>query len=1410
MDDLSSPSGGSIATFHTPEQHLPPPPPRTPATTSAAAATSLPTTGKKRSAPSDDDDEALSPNSGGMFGRLMSSVTPSRWKRSRTSLDGMSGSAIKSVNRTPMGSVEGSGGGSGGGSGEGVPGYTSDGVKSSGNKLGKLNLEKKFDGKMPVQQALNTGLAQTHQVNAGVAAGRVQNNGMELPIKKRVRIGGDSNNSAGGNRPLASGFATGGASKSVRIGGATSFVTNSPNHAFTSTPAANNNTASASAPAATNNTPAPKFHMGSASKPKLRDIRSRASTPAGKFTQRSTAGSTPGLLARGGARSATARAGTPGLRGQRLNATAGRLTGTPGGTIAAGRKLSSGATGTVQQRAATRAARKGPILSRATGYRRRPINARSFKPMSRLLTGAYTAKNDNGQASKKSGGQSMMLTDSIVSQIIDQHRNQLFSKEESGERALFGGNAANDNAIENQARTFEEESAGYSAVNNAVPRVRMNRILGSGQTGGRRFGGVEQQSTSMSATAAKATNALGNSMLFGNSTSTSRTRVVLNGGAPLQAAASAAAPILFGKGSTQPLSTATATANAGMLNPSRAVTFGSDTQMEDAIDTSKPFVPYTAATLTPRGTPGLSLTPCKSIQDNVSREAGEEIERLVQSEEWQQEAMKVNFGFDDPNVYTPKKASGRKKARGTPHPKKVTLGMGTPGLMKKADAATTPGGAPYSFMSGGAAASAKVDTPMAFKFGDAKAPTPTAKSPKTSTAPAASTPAAPAGSGWGNTFKSKPGEWKCETCSTKNPKEASNCLACETPNPSGGGNSGSSNMKASASAASTNVAIGAGGFSFGGSSASPALSPAAKSFAPTSPGGTTTAPPSAGGWGDMFNLKPGEWKCPTCACRNSKENAQCAACETPKKDGEKASSAGATPAKAKRGDDKGEDGAGSIGAGGFSFGGSAAAPSSSSGGSVGAGGFSFGGAATATPANTPAKPKRGRDDDDSGAAPSVGFSFGAGAASAPASTTKASSSAGFSFGASASGGDEKKEDPVSAAASSTGGFSFGTAAPASVKKDKGGASIPGFSFGAPPTSEKKDEAAAAEPSSKKTMFSFGKGGSTPSLPVPAGNGATPAAPGAPGFSFGAGSTPAPPKPAGGAPASSSTPSFAFGGNPADGSAAPAAAAPSFAFGAGASTPAAPAASTSTPGSLFGAPPTASSTPAAGASATPAAPAFAFGASASQAAPSTSGGSTFGFGAAGGAAPSLSTPAPSANPPPSGAGFSFGAAGSAPAAPPSIGGFGSTPAPVAGGGGFGFGNASQPAAMAAPAQTTPGTSFAFGGSAPPAAPSAGFGAPPAPSTGGFGFGNASQPAAAPTTPGFAFGGAPAAPNPTPGFAAATPAQGFGANASFGATPSAMAAPAAGASGFSIGTGGAKRTPGRGGRRIVKARRPPANR
>jgi len=46
-------------------------------------------------------------------------------------------------------------------------------------------------------------------------------------------------------------------------------------------------------------------------------------------------------------------------------------------------------------------------------------------------------------------------------------------------------------------------------------------------------------------------------------------------------------------------------------------------------------------------------------------------------------------------------------------------------------------------------------------------------------APASSAP--PVGSGWGNMFALKLGEWNCSICTSKNPKEAAKCMACETP-----------------------------------------------------------------------------------------------------------------------------------------------------------------------------------------------------------------------------------------------------------------------------------------------------------------------------------------------------------------------------------------------------------------------------------------------------------------------------------------------------------------------------------------------------------------------------------------------------------------------------------------------------
>ena len=61
---------------------------------------------------------------------------------------------------------------------------------------------------------------------------------------------------------------------------------------------------------------------------------------------------------------------------------------------------------------------------------------------------------------------------------------------------------------------------------------------------------------------------------------------------------------------------------------------------------------------------------------------------------------------------------------------------------------------------------------------DNSAPVPVAL-PSFLAAPAPSAP--PTGSGWGNMFALKPGEWACSTCTTKNPKEAAKCMSCDVP-----------------------------------------------------------------------------------------------------------------------------------------------------------------------------------------------------------------------------------------------------------------------------------------------------------------------------------------------------------------------------------------------------------------------------------------------------------------------------------------------------------------------------------------------------------------------------------------------------------------------------------------------------
>ncbi|KAL3762496.1 hypothetical protein ACHAWU_008199 [Discostella pseudostelligera] len=1434
---------------------------------------------------------------GGGWGitRLVLSFTPWRSrssssnKRSRTSLDDMSGSAIKRlVNQTddddddddsPVAEATHHVGGVGACGNKNKEddldegkssGYMSDGVKTSGTKLGKLNLEAKFDGSggptggvdnaerrnvsflgvpTPPQQQQGRGggssvlrgqqmqpsvqqqqhllQQQQHQHQQSLVQGgsvaKAVTNPSELPAKKRVRIldGGDDSR-----------------------GAAAAAMQSSPYHQFAASTSNNYTTIATFQVGSNGGQMQQRQQQYSKSPVQFRNVSGRRGTPAGKFASssssatsmsmqqrlgHSTAGSTPGLRKGGGTRSTSSAVAVGGI-GERGSASStgstpglrkGGGTRLPSSAVAAGgigERGSASSTASAQRRsttAPTLSSRRSAMATSGFNSHRSPLNARSYKPpMSRLLTAAYHSTEGGSTSSNGgAGNKSVMLTDSIVSQIVADNQNKLFEASSNGDvdsGRLFSGQKIVASTKRNIRGSEEDQTMitdGAVGTNSGmvVPRVRMSRILGSGQTGGRRFavaeGGGQQSGYLPTSDAAE------------NTTNEPPTK--------------------------------------------RSVTFQvphamTDTNMEDATHATTPpadanptFVPYNAAILTPHATPsGLKLTPSKC---ELSMEEGLEIERLINSDEFKK--MPRMLDTTTPPTSTSPKKKKKKRRQGTPHPSKKSvdaLAMSTPALLHRADrviaaagstSATTPGGAPFDFMSGGAAASSVVNTPMAYKFGDKKS-TPSPSLPATSIDPPAATssttPSAGAStapptsttkyspSGWGDCFKSVPVGWNCDVCFSPNPKEQSVCLSCTAPKKSGSdGGTGSSTT--TTSTPSTNAgagAIGPGGFSFGGKSSSLAASSSLSGVAtgpnPYTPNANSTSQPipSFSGGLDLFKLKPGEWKCGACSCKNSASDSECGVCGTPrdndvgiqKIDGGIAGDAAVNDKKA------------SIGAGGFSFGG--ATLPSSGGGAISSGGFSFGAAAATSTATTPAKPKRSRvdtsDDDAHSRAPVVGFSFGAGAPSSATTTTKAAaSSIGFSFGATSSG-DEKKEDPVTATtASSGGGFSFGAGSVAE-KHDTPASSTPApkvaFSFGLTPQSKSlatgtngnKDE--ASEPSSKKAMFSFGKGsdsGSTeerrvsfPSVTVAKED---PAPSTKPAFSFG--NTSAPTKPTDVAPAilpapdtnigskPSTTAAFSFGAKATDSTSAPA---PLFSFGAPASTAEkkndTPAIS-SQRSFPFGATPSVSSEPSTQNSAiTPVAP-FTFGSNASTV-PST-GGASLSFGS-GPPTTTSSTPAPSATSlPTSTAGSMFGA-GSNPSA------FGSMPS--------GFGSASQPAAPA-PMPTTPGTTFSFGMGSTSTPATGGFGTTP-----NFGFGSVPpQPTApTPTTGAFGMNANPMAPYPTPGFAGS---QSFGANVMGGFTPQPTSGDGGGVGSFSIGSGarstgqGAGRGAGRGTvRRIIKAKRP----
>ena len=948
----------------------------------------------------------------------------------------------------------------------------------------------------------------------------------------------------------------------------------------------------------------------------------------------------------------------------------------------------------------------------------------NFRPMSKYLT-----SNSKSTEEKK-----MALNQSLAQQILADTQGKLYSL---GLKDMLG-----EEEESSKPKTFAEEAV---AVKRSVPRVRMTRVLGTGQSGGMRV--------NLSAEEEKAVGAM-------NATAAAPQ---LTNGADATTGAGGKRKAPAAEGASIPGVLRTPVIATGAVPPAstkKAVTFTSSTwapqqpvaeeeEKSNDVESDEPFV----CKPMPKSGVMSSLDPvCK----DVPRSLLESLRQEVNTPEWQRRARSEDFGLFGPDALTPTPA--KKKSRtGTPHPKKNEAAA--PNLVDESSKA------PFNFMP-----KSNAGLSPAYKYKDVSSPKPTPVEVKTpsksaikslqkdfspetdSTPPSTDTSAPPpAASGWGNMFASKPGEWKCDTCYVKNPKEKNQCMSCETAKPGDVASSSKTPKKAAkvddskaggfafGGQTQSSGNIGAGGFSFGGAAASK----------PAETSGTST-----GGF----------------------------------------SFSGASATKHEKTSDAG-----------FTFGGATAVKPSESTGT----GFTFG-ASASKPSDDAAKPSTDVKPSSTGFTfgttpgdkqkdtPSAGFTFGS-TATTPAKTTEKESSvkAGAAFlfgGASQIPSTEARTDDVKPTT-----FAFGSQTPA--KKAPESSTTPGaaFAFGDAKTDSPKNDILAfgaktpADDEKKSSdsdgaAFSFGQvtSAAKPGQPSFAfGAATTPAAietKAAPGFSFGGANTTTP------APTSAdstkpTTPAFSFGGANATTPTAPTTTDPSktnaaLSFG-GSTTPAAPTASdtskSNTAAFSFGSHAASTSTDASKTNT----PAFSFGGAAS--APAATSNATFSFGSA------PASTAPTIPPPATTPGASFGGA------------MASTPAPSAGfsfGGGTaatGFGSAAKPATAGfTPAAAPATTAFTFGG--PPTTPATGsFGMPPNKNAPASSFGFGLTPAAAPAAGGFGGGGFGAAPATTPA-ASSFGGGGFGA----GATPS-----AATPGGFSIGTSEKKST----GRRILKARRPP---
>ncbi|XP_035664875.1 nuclear pore complex protein Nup153-like isoform X1 [Branchiostoma floridae] len=519
-------------------------------------------------------------------------------------------------------------------------------------------------------------------------------------------------------------------------------------------------------------------------------------------------------------------------------------------------------------------------------------------------------------------------------------------------------------------------------------------------------------------------------------------------------------------------------------------------------------------------------------------------------------------------------------------------------------------------------------------------------------------------SGLAAAISAQQSKWECETCMVQNDKDATKCLACETPKPgSAQSSSGTGGFQFGSQSTSTgktaSFGSSTGGFQFG--APKPASTETATDSKPTfsgfkfGSGGAESAPSTATSGGLQFGA------------------GTTAASTTPS--GGLSFGAGTTTAST----------------GGFTFGAassaSGAATTTSNATSSASGGFTFGtgttsGAAASVPAATGGF-TFGTGSSAAGAAASAGFKFGAGTASqqpdaAPKMTSIADlakagqlsvpkPAAGQSTAKRSLESDNSTPAKVNLSSAFGSGTPFGSANPSTAPSfgSTTGANPPvfgagtsaapssGLTFGAPAAAASATGSAAATTSG----FTFGTGSSSTAAST------TPAP-----FSFGAGAPPA------ATTAATASAPFVFGGGA---SSAPGGSTGGFNFSGGQTAPPATTTAPSFGTPAFGANPTpAASTPFAPATTAVSGGATPFGGATSfgvQTTSAPSSGPVFGASAA--------QPAPTA-------GFNF----NAPSQPTFQFGAGSQQSPAV----FNFG-------AAAPAAAAPGGGFNFAAGAGTAAP-----------------------------------------------------------------------------------------------------------